>query len=82
MCFNYDLQCSIDLKGNVLRIGTTGTETPFLAESELPEYARLSCNSVEEAVRQSIREMENEALQKAIEDSSKSNTGPGGDGKY
>lgn len=23
-------------------IGTTGTETPFLTESELPEYARLN----------------------------------------
>ncbi|KAF0305243.1 Protein DDI1 2 [Amphibalanus amphitrite] len=35
-------QCVIDLRGNVLRIGTTNTTTPFLPESELPPCARLS----------------------------------------
>uniref|UniRef100_A0A671QYA0 Protein DDI1 homolog 2 n=1 Tax=Sinocyclocheilus anshuiensis TaxID=1608454 RepID=A0A671QYA0_9TELE len=35
-------QCSIDLKKNVLLIGTTGTETRFLPEAELPECARLA----------------------------------------
>ncbi|XP_012342760.1 protein DDI1 homolog 2 isoform X2 [Apis florea] len=35
-------QCCIDLKKNVLKIGTTGAETPFLAEGELPEWLRLS----------------------------------------
>ncbi|XP_067873451.1 protein DDI1 homolog 2 isoform X2 [Heterodontus francisci] len=35
-------QCSIDLKRNVLVIGTTGTETRFLSEAELPECARLA----------------------------------------
>ncbi|KAL1449534.1 hypothetical protein WDU94_002031 [Cyamophila willieti] len=35
-------QCCIDLKKNVLRIGTTGTETAFLPESELPVCARLT----------------------------------------
>ncbi|RVE73464.1 hypothetical protein OJAV_G00047040 [Oryzias javanicus] len=35
-------QCSIDLKKNVLVIGTTGTETRFLSEAELPECARLA----------------------------------------
>uniref|UniRef100_T1GHY1 UBA domain-containing protein n=1 Tax=Megaselia scalaris TaxID=36166 RepID=T1GHY1_MEGSC len=35
-------QCNIDLQRNVLRIGTTGTETHFLSESELPECARLT----------------------------------------
>ncbi|XP_035228386.1 protein DDI1 homolog 2-like [Stegodyphus dumicola] len=29
-------QCCIDLKRNVLVIGTTGTETPFLSEGDLP----------------------------------------------
>ncbi|GBM88377.1 Protein DDI1 2 [Araneus ventricosus] len=29
-------QCCIDLKRSVLVIGTTGTETPFLSESDLP----------------------------------------------
>lgn len=33
-------QCVIDLKNNILRIGTTGTETKFLNESELPAHAR------------------------------------------
>ncbi|KAK3104875.1 hypothetical protein FSP39_012183 [Pinctada imbricata] len=37
-------QCSIDLKRNMLVIGTTGTETRFLNESELPEHARLNFN--------------------------------------
>ncbi|XP_078043984.1 DNA damage inducible 1 homolog rngo isoform X1 [Augochlora pura] len=40
-------QCCIDLKKNVLTIGTTGTETSFLAEGDLPECARLS-NTKEE----------------------------------
>ncbi|CAH1395044.1 unnamed protein product [Nezara viridula] len=35
-------QCCIDLKKNVLRIGTTGTETRFLSERELPDCARLT----------------------------------------
>lgn len=35
-------QCCIDLKKNVLRIGTTGTETAFLPESEIPESAHGS----------------------------------------
>lgn len=35
-------QCSIELKRNVLVIGTTGTETPFLSESDLPDHARLN----------------------------------------
>ncbi|EHB12896.1 DDI1-like protein 1 [Heterocephalus glaber] len=34
-------QCSIDLKKNVLVIGTTGTETYFLPEGELPSCAKL-----------------------------------------
>uniref|UniRef100_UPI00358F99DD protein DDI1 homolog 2 isoform X2 n=1 Tax=Myxine glutinosa TaxID=7769 RepID=UPI00358F99DD len=35
-------QCVIDLRRNLLVIGTTGTETRFLTESELPECARLA----------------------------------------
>lgn len=35
-------QCVIDLKDNILRIGTTGTETKFLSESDLPPHARSS----------------------------------------
>jgi len=33
-------QCIIDLKDNVLLIGTTGARAPFLSEAELPESAR------------------------------------------
>merc|ERR1719508_54529 len=43
-------QCTIDLKKNVLVIGTTGTETPFLPESELPPCARQSTQLSEEDV--------------------------------
>jgi len=43
-------QCTIDLKKNVLVIGTTGTETPFLSESDLPPCARLSAQVNEEDV--------------------------------
>ncbi|XP_063224007.1 protein DDI1 homolog 2 isoform X2 [Bacillus rossius redtenbacheri] len=49
-------QCIVDLGRNILRIGTTGTETRFLSERELPECARLSVLTEEEAVRQSARE--------------------------
>lgn len=41
-------QCSIDLKGNVLRIGTTGSETKFLDESEIPEFAKSKNEGVSE----------------------------------
>ncbi|XP_048199708.1 protein DDI1 homolog 1 [Perognathus longimembris pacificus] len=41
-------QCSIDLKKNVLVIGTTGTQTPFLPEAEVPICAMLISGSEEE----------------------------------
>ena len=65
-------QCCIDLKKNVLVIGSTGTETPFLAESELPECARLSgasggaASTSEEEDKQLA-----EALQKSSQESAK-----------
>ena len=68
------MQCNIDLQRNVLRIGTTGTETPFLPENELPESARMSGMSSEEelkALEQSAREAEQKAIQDAIEKSKK-----------
>lgn len=55
-------QCNIDLKRNVLHIGTTGTETPFLSESELPECARLSGSSEDEIINQSRKEFEERQL--------------------
>lgn len=65
-------QCCIDLKRNILHIGTTGTETPFLAETDLPDCARLSGVSEEEAIGRSLKEMEDQELQRALEDSAKS----------
>merc|ERR1719342_1124877 len=43
-------QCTIDLKKNVLVIGTTGTETPFLPEAELPPCARVAAQVSEDEV--------------------------------
>ncbi|XP_036227138.2 protein DDI1 homolog 2 [Bactrocera oleae] len=64
-------QCNIDLQQNVLRIGTTGSETPFLPENELPDCARLTGNSEEEfkLLEQSASEAESRAIQQAIEQS-------------
>lgn len=68
------LQCSIDLKKNVLLIGTTGTETRFLSEAELPECARLAYGAEgREDVRPdelADRELA-EALQRSIQESGK-----------
>lgn len=67
------IQCVIDLKRNVLVIGTTGTETRFLSEAELPESARLTTNNPpsmkehEEAL--SALGGEDVGLAKAIEES-------------
>merc|ERR1719232_1860413 len=50
-------QCTLDLKKNVLVIGTTGTETPFLSEADLPSCARLSGQvNEEDAVRTSAKD--------------------------
>jgi hypothetical protein len=62
-------QCSIDLKRNVLRIGTTGTETSFLSERELPECARLSSQTEEDVIGQSVREAEERDLARALQNS-------------
>ncbi|GAA6090213.1 protein DDI1 homolog 2 isoform X1 [Tachysurus ichikawai] len=65
-------QCSIDLKKNVLLIGTTGTETSFLPEGELPDCARLAYGpeAREDTRPEEIADQElAEALQKSIQDS-------------
>merc|ERR1719187_2009383 len=63
-------QCTIDLKKNVLVIGTTGTETPFLSETDLPPCARLSTQLSEDEVvkasQQSAKAAEDKALAEAI----------------
>uniref|UniRef100_A0A672H3A8 Protein DDI1 homolog 2-like n=1 Tax=Salarias fasciatus TaxID=181472 RepID=A0A672H3A8_SALFA len=65
-------QCSIDLKKSVLLIGTTGTETRFLSEAELPECARLAYGAEgrEDARPDEIADRElAEALQRSIQES-------------
>lgn len=72
-------QCCIDLKNNVLRIGTTGTETPFLAESELPVTDRLAFSDGEgEQMIQDkqLAEMEDRELAEAMAQSSKDTSQP------
>jgi len=59
-------QCSIDLKNNCLLIGTTGTKTPFLSESDLPSCARLTGSSSESGAAPMD---EDEALAKALQNS-------------
>ncbi|XP_067422365.1 protein DDI1 homolog 2 isoform X1 [Emydura macquarii macquarii] len=67
-------QCSIDLKKNVLVIGTTGSQTTFLPEGELPECARLAYGAGREDVRpEEIADQElAEALQKSAEEAENS----------
>ncbi|XP_013009500.1 protein DDI1 homolog 2 isoform X3 [Cavia porcellus] len=67
-------QCSIDLKKNVLVIGTTGSQTSFLPEGELPECARLAYGTGREDVRpEEIADQElAEAIRKSAEDAEKS----------
>ncbi|CAH1127435.1 unnamed protein product [Ceutorhynchus assimilis] len=62
-------QCCIDLHANVLRIGTTGTETSFLSESDLPECARLTTGSDEDVIEKSRKEAEYKDLQDALHNS-------------
>merc|ERR1719483_924242 len=63
-------QCTIDLKKNALVIGTTGTETRFLPESELPPCARLSqAVSEEDVIKASAKEtaaLEDKQLAEAL----------------
>ncbi|XP_037535287.1 protein DDI1 homolog 2 [Nematolebias whitei] len=65
-------QCSIDLKKNLLVIGTTGTETRFLSEAELPDCARLAYGAEghENARPDEIADRElAEALQRSVQES-------------
>lgn len=69
-------QCSIDLKNNVLIFGSTGTTTPFLAEADLPECARLSSakepakeEDVDQVMQDSAKEQEDRMIAEALEQS-------------
>ncbi|XP_064460591.1 protein DDI1 homolog 2-like isoform X2 [Ornithodoros turicata] len=57
-------QCLIDLKRNVLVIGTTGTETPFLGEGELPDCARQPPLTTPSTT--TLQEQEDRALAQAL----------------
>eukprot|EP00094_Tigriopus_californicus_P007807 TCALIF_07519-PA protein Name:"Similar to DDI2 Protein DDI1 homolog 2 (Homo sapiens)" AED:0.13 eAED:0.14 QI:0/0.6/0.5/1/1/1/6/264/445 len=61
-------QCCIDLNRNLLVIGSSGTETPFLSESELPECAKLSSKLIdmEKALQESSKEHEKKQLEEAM----------------
>lgn len=76
-------QCTIDLKEHCLHIGTTGTKTPFLPESELPECARLTASSPEEEkklIEQTRKLQEELEMKEAIERSKREAAGGGGGG--
>merc|ERR1719334_1418902 len=64
-------QCTLDLKRNCLVIGTTGTETPFLSEADLPPCARLSSKVKEEEVDQLMRDSAKEQEEKMIAEAMK-----------
>jgi len=82
-------QCTLDLKRNVLVIGTTGTETPFLSEADLPPCARLSTqvneddvlkNSAKEVAAEEDRQLA-EAIARSASDSSMDTSESQGSGK-
>lgn len=55
-----------------MKIGTTGTETPFLPENELPACARLTKSSDHDGSK-----VEDKELKKAIDESKKMNQSSG-----
>jgi len=55
-----------------LKIGTTGTETPFLPENELPDCGRLTTSSDYDGSK-----VEDKELKKAIDESKKMNQSSG-----
>ncbi|XP_076325551.1 protein DDI1 homolog 2-like isoform X3 [Tachypleus tridentatus] len=63
-------QCCIDLKRNKLVIGTTGTETRFLSESELPECARLQLPQIP-MPGSILQEQEDQQLAQALANSAR-----------
>ncbi|XP_068155669.1 protein DDI1 homolog 2 isoform X2 [Drosophila tropicalis] len=69
-------QCLIDLQRNLLIIGTTGTTTPFLPESELPASARLTGNSEEQAEQKAIDDAIEQSKRDGSSGGSSSSGGP------
>lgn len=60
-----------------MKIGTTGTETPFLPESELPDCGRLTTSSDHAGSKNEDKE-----LKKAIDESKKMNRSSQSSGNY
>ena len=67
------------MKENILKIGTTGTITKFLPESELPECARLSGNGSQEKEDKDLAEALNRSAMDAVQSSSTTSTSSGTD---
>uniref|UniRef100_A0A8C5SAV1 Protein DDI1 homolog 2 n=1 Tax=Laticauda laticaudata TaxID=8630 RepID=A0A8C5SAV1_LATLA len=69
-------QCSIDLKNNMLVIGTTGSQTGFLPEGDLPDCAKLAYGPGREDMRpDELADQElAEALQKSAEEAENNDT--------
>ena len=65
-------QCQIDLMGNALVIGSTGTRTTFLSEADLPRHARLTQKPSENDL-QDVEDME---IQSALEESARDQPTP------
>lgn len=72
-------QCCIDLKRNKLVIGTTGTETSFLTESELPEQSRLNQPQSPKSTVHEDQQLA-EALARSQEDTSGGSSSAGASG--
>ncbi|XP_078614934.1 protein DDI1 homolog 2-like isoform X2 [Branchiostoma floridae x Branchiostoma japonicum] len=68
-------QCTIDLKKNILLIGSSNTETPFLSEADLPECARLNRQVSDSSLTD--QEREDRALAEALAKSAEE-AGPSG----
>ncbi|XP_063965953.1 protein DDI1 homolog 2-like isoform X2 [Lytechinus pictus] len=66
-------QCCIDLKRSCLVIGTTGTETPFLSEADIPVVDRNS-----QGVPMDVREAEDRSLAEALAKSAAESGAVGG----
>lgn len=64
-------QCCIDLRKNVLLIGTTGTETNFLGESEIPKHLRDFSDKGNEKLPLNEDSQINEAINRSLQETRK-----------
>ena len=71
-------QCCIDLRRNVLVIGTTGTETRFLNETDLPDHARLNAGPMSTKDSEQEDKLLAEAIHKSQAEHQASSAGASG----